>query len=102
MGFIEKIAEERIRIAEEEGLFNNLRGQGKPLPLDDDSGIPEDLRMAHKILKNAGFLPEEMELRKRIQNLRQLLNAATADETQSVLRRELNLLLLKETISRGK
>jgi len=59
---METISERRIRDAQDEGLFSNLPGQGKPLNLDDDRGIPEDLRLTFKVLKNAGCLPVEMEL----------------------------------------
>lgn len=51
MEFIARIAEQRIRQAEEEGLFDNLPGKGKPLKLEDDSDVPEELRMTFKILK---------------------------------------------------
>ena len=54
MDFMKRIAEDRIRAAQDEGVFDNLPGKGKPLQLDDDSGIPEDMRLAFKILKNAG------------------------------------------------
>src|ERR1041385_3431974 len=53
MDFLHRIAEERIQKAQEEGLFDNLEGRGKPLDLDDDSWVPEDLRLTYKILKNA-------------------------------------------------
>ena len=95
MDFLSKIAEDRIREAQREGLFDHLPGKGKPLNLDEDSGIPEDLRMSFKILKNANCLPIEMELRKEIYNLRQLLDAAIDPETRKELRREQNLLTLR-------
>jgi hypothetical protein len=98
MDWIERIAEERIRAAQEEGLFDNLPGRYQPLNLEDESGIPEDMRLAFKILKNAGCLPIEMELRKEIYNLRQLLNAAIDEETRKELRRELNFLMLKAAL----
>jgi hypothetical protein len=93
--FLYKIAEERIQEAQREGVFDNLSGKGKPLKLEDDSAVPEDLRMAFKILKNSNCLPIEMELRKEIYNLRQLLDAAIDPETRQELRRELNLLTLR-------
>jgi hypothetical protein len=99
MGWIERIAEERIRAAQEEGVFDNLPGRGKPLQLDDDSAVPEDLRLTFKILKNAGYLPIEMEIRKEIYSLHQLINAAVDETTRRELRRELSFLLLKETLS---
>ena len=58
MDAISIIAEQRIREACERGAFDSLPGAGKPLELEDDSHIPEDLRMAYKLLKNAGYVPE--------------------------------------------
>jgi hypothetical protein len=100
MGLMETIAENRIRAAMDEGFFDNLPGKGKPLRLDDDSSVPEDLRLSFKILKNAGCLPIEMELNKQIYNLRQMLAAAIDETTRKELRRELSFLLMKEAISR--
>ena len=95
MDIFAKIAEQRIREAIERGEFDNLEGRGKPLDLRDESGVPEDLRMAYKILKNAGCLPAELELRKEVMNLRDLLH--TIDDNQLRIRkiRELNFKLLK-------
>jgi hypothetical protein len=69
----EKIAERKIKEALERGDFDNLPGQGEPLSLDDDSHVPEDLRMAYKVLKNANCLPPEIELRKEIRQMEDLL-----------------------------
>ena len=95
MEIFAKIAEQKIREAIENGEFDNLEGMGKPLDLSDESWIPEDLRMAYRILKNAGCLPAELELRKEVMNLRDLIN--TIDDNQERLKkiRELNFKLLK-------
>ena len=69
----ERIAERKIKEALEKGEFDNLPGQGEPLSLDDDSHVPEDLRMAYKVLKNANCLPPEIELRKEIRQMEDLL-----------------------------
>jgi hypothetical protein len=69
----ERIAERKIKKALEKGEFDNLPGQGEPLSLEDDSRIPEDLRMAYKVLKNADCLPPEIELRKEIRQMEDLL-----------------------------
>lgn len=98
MDFLITIAEERIRRAQEEGVFDNLPGKGKPLQLEDDSRIPEDLRLVYKILKNANCLPLEMELRKEIFSLSQLLDAATDPEVRRDLRKQLNLLVLRHNL----
>lgn len=101
MEFFDKFVEERIQRAQEDGVFDNLPGKGKPLKLEDDSFVPEDLRLTYKILKNSNCLPAEVELRKQIFNLRQLLNAAIDEQTRRELRRELNLLVLKFNLKHG-
>jgi hypothetical protein len=98
--FLRRLAEDRIEEAQRKGLFDNLPGKGKPLNLDDDSGVPEDLRLTFKILKNSNCLPIEMELRKEIYNLRQLIDAAIDPETRREMRRELNFLMLRLNVLR--
>ena len=51
MSYFARVVEERIREAQKEGAFDNLPGKGKPLQLEDQSLIPEDLRMSYHILK---------------------------------------------------
>jgi hypothetical protein len=100
MDFLYRIAEERIRKAQEDGAFDNLPGKGKPLCLDDDEWLPQELRLTYKILKNANCLPGEIEIRKEIFSLRQLLDAAIDPETRGDLRRELNRLVLRLNLQR--
>ena len=69
-----KIAEQRIKEAQERGDFDNLPGEGEPLDLQDDRNIPEDLRLAHKILKNADCLPPELEEKKEIRQMEDMLD----------------------------
>jgi len=57
----DSIAEKKIAEAMERGEFDDLPGAGRPLELDDDANVPEDLRVAYRILKNAGFVPPEVE-----------------------------------------
>ena len=95
MDIFAKIAEQRIREAIENGEFDNLEGMGKPLDLRDESWIPEDLRMAYKVLKNAGCLPAELELRKEVMNLRELINTIDDNKERIKKIRELNFKLLK-------
>lgn len=102
MGLFDKLAEDRIQQAQKEGAFDNLPGKGKPLKLDDDEMVPEDLRLVYKILRNSNCLPVEMQIRKEIFNLRQLLNAAIDEDTRRELRRELNLLTLEFNVKQGR
>jgi len=57
----ELIAERKIAEAAAQGEFDNLPGAGKPLDLEEDPLVPEDQRMANRILRNAGFAPREVE-----------------------------------------
>jgi hypothetical protein len=90
-----KIIEERIRKAQKKGQFDNLEGAGKPLKLDEDSHIAEDLRLAYKILKNADCLPPEIELKKEIQRTEDLLSGMkdTAEKHRTL--KKLNYLIMK-------
>ncbi|MGB9710725.1 MAG: DnaJ family domain-containing protein [Thermodesulfovibrio sp.] len=100
MNIFEKIAEEKIREAMQQGVFDNLPNKGKPLELEDFSWVPEDLRLAYKILKNAGCIPPEMEIRKEIIDLKELLKTIDDDEERIKKIRELNFKLLKFNIGR--
>jgi len=75
------LAENKIREAMLKGEFDDLPGQGKPLQLDDLSMVPEELRAGYIMLKNAGVLPEEMQLQKEIVNLQRLISYSTEDST---------------------
>jgi hypothetical protein len=92
---MDKIAEERIRKAIEDGEFDNLEGKGKPLNLEDDRHVPADLRLAHKILKNANCLPPELELRKEIVNTKNLLAGIKDTQEKYKQIQKLNFLVMK-------
>lgn len=91
----QKIAEERILQAQRQGAFDNLSGAGKPLRLEDDSNIPEDMRMVCKILKNADCLPPEIEIRKEIKQVEELLSAMPSTEEKYRKIKKLNYLVMK-------
>src|SRR4051812_37578082 len=58
---LELLAERKIEDAIARGEFDDLPGAGRPLELDDDPLVPEELRVAYRILKNAGYVPPELE-----------------------------------------
>jgi hypothetical protein len=89
------IAEQKIAQAMQEKDFNSPKWKNKPLPLDDDRFVPEDLKMAYKILKNSGYLPPEIEARKEVKKLEDLI-ARTEDEHERLKQmKKLNVLLMK-------
>ncbi len=100
MDVFRRIAEERIREAMERGEFNDLPGMGRPLALKDDRAVPEDLRMAYRVLRNAGCLPPEMELKKEIHSLGELLRTVDDEKERTELRRQLDFRLLKFNMMR--
>jgi hypothetical protein len=96
----EKIVEERIRTAQKRGDFDNLEGTGKPLTFPEDGFVPEDLRLAYKILKNADCLPPEIELKKEIERTEDLLADMHDVAERYHLLKKLNFLIMKLNVSR--
>ena len=92
---LQRLAEERIRDAIQRGEFDNLPGRGKPLNLEDDRHIPEDLRLAYKVLKNAGCLPPELELKKEISKAEELLSSMEDEGQKYRQLQKLNFLIMK-------
>lgn len=92
------IAEQKIREAMQNGEFDDLPGKGKPLKLEDLSHVPEELRVGYIILKNAGILPEELQIEKEIMSLKNLVNCCYNENDRNVLKRELNEKILRLNI----
>lgn len=57
----DRIVESKIRAAQAEGKFNNLRGQGQPLRLDENPFENPEWEMANDLLKQGGFRPDWLE-----------------------------------------
>jgi hypothetical protein len=73
----QKNVEDKIEEAIARGEFDNLPGKGKPLDLDAYFATPEHLRMGYSILKSANIIPEEMELLRQIEGLKESLDSST-------------------------
>lgn len=99
---IQNIAEERIREAQEQGAFDDLPGKGEPLPEVDESGIPEELRMAYHVLKNANCLPPEVEERKQIATLCELLDEESDEQVRVQQMRKLEVLVVRCKMRQGR
>ncbi|MGE5698541.1 MAG: DnaJ family domain-containing protein [Deltaproteobacteria bacterium] len=94
------LAEEKIREAMARGEFDNLPGAGKPLEIEDDSMVPEDVRVAYRILKNAGCLPPELELRREIVTLKSLIASVEDEGERRRKLKELDAKLLRLNLTR--
>ena len=104
---IEKFVEDQIKKAMAEGKFDDLPGKGEPIDLDAYFQTPEHLRIAYSILKQAKFVPEEVEALKEIETLREQMTSCT-DETRkkelakTINEKVLSVNLLMERYKRGR
>jgi Domain of unknown function (DUF1992) len=89
------IAEDKIKKAIEEGEFDNLPGQGKPLNLEDLSHIPEELRIAYKVLKNSKMLNDVETLKKEVSSIEDLIVACEDLQEKEVLKQKKQERLLR-------
>jgi hypothetical protein len=96
LALLDALAEARIEEALAAGAFDDLPGAGRPLELDDDRLVPDELRAAYRILKRAGFVPPEIEARKELAGLSTLL--ATLDEGTERKRALARIVILQACI----
>src|SRR5215510_13997232 len=90
---LDTLIEQRIREAQEAGEFDDLPGAGAPLALEDDALVPEELRVAYRLLKNAGFVPPELDAHGEIRQLEQLLRTVEGAAERSCIISRINFLL---------
>ncbi len=81
MRFLE-VVERRIRQLQESGAFRGLRGEGRPQKIEENPYEDPEMRLAHKILKNAGMCPPWMDLMREIDD-----DLAAADRVWETYRR---------------
>jgi hypothetical protein len=74
MWWWDRLIEDKMRSAQEKGLFDNLAGQGEPLPQDDETRGEDWL--GNHMLRQAGLLPDWLQLRKEIEAERPTVRAA--------------------------
>jgi hypothetical protein len=94
------IVEQRIKKAQQEGNFERLQGEGRPLQLEDDSAVPEDLRLAYKILKNADCLPPELVEKEEIRQMEDMLKETPDEEERYRLIKKINYRIMKLNVMR--
>lgn len=95
MFIFDKIAEDRIQEAMRNGEFDNLPSQGKPINLDYWASLPEGIRAGFMLLKNNGFIPEEVQLLKDIEELREKLACCQNQKDKTLLSKKLEETKLK-------
>lgn len=98
----DRLVEQRIREAQENGAFDDLPGAGAPLELDNDALVPEELRVAYRLLKNAGFVPPELEAHREIRQLEELLQTMTDCDQRGRLLARIDFLLARARAGRAR
>lgn len=101
MDLIERLAEQHIQAAIERGELGGLPGEGRPLPDEDLALVPEHLRAGYRLLKNAGYLPPELEAWRAIKDAEALLARIQDPDARDRQLRRLRLLELHLQESRG-
>lgn len=94
------LAEQRIVDAIGRGELDNLPGAGQPIDLAEDPLVPEDMQLACRILKNAGFAPPQVTTRREIAELQAQLELL-GEEARSQAVKRLSLLMLRLSMERG-
>ena len=83
----------KIAEAEKSGELSSAKSYGKPLAPDAGwDQAPEEFRMGFKILKDAGFVPPEVELFHERAKLRASIDAAKNEEERHLLQSSLSVL----------
>ncbi|SDE45652.1 DnaJ family domain-containing protein [Limimaricola pyoseonensis] len=94
------LTESRIRAAEAAGELRGLAGEGKPLP--DRSGeahLDTGTQVGHRIMAEAGALPEEFRIKRRLDAARAALAAARDPQERRRLQAEAADLELRHAIA---
>ncbi|HKS28995.1 MAG TPA: DUF1992 domain-containing protein [Pyrinomonadaceae bacterium] len=92
---VEKLVDKMIREAMERGEFDNLSGSGQPVDLTSYFATPEEMRLGHKLLKDANILPEELELLREAEALRAELSTCSTEEERREIRKAIDDRLLR-------
>lgn len=101
---LDRFIEEKIKQAIEAGEFDNLKGAGKPINLNEYFDAPAEVRAGYAMLKNHNFVPEEVELLKEIGELRERVEHTGRDDEKRRLSKRLNekSLALRIILERNK
>ena len=92
---IDKFIDDQIKKAMDNGEFDNLPGKGKPIDLSAYFATPEDLRIAYSALKSSGFVPEEAQLLKDVESLKEALKNCPNDDEKIRIKRLIDDKMLK-------
>jgi len=97
----QRLTEQQIRKAELEGKLKGLAGEGKPLPeRPGDAFIDPGDAVGHRIMAEAGALPEEIKLKAALDTARRVWSAETDPAEKKKKMARIADLELKYSIAR--
>jgi hypothetical protein len=99
MDWAYRLAEERIQQAMQEGAFDNLDGEGKPLPPDPFFRLPEEIRLAARVMTMCGCAPHELTLLRDLNEARRHLADPGTTEEKAQRMREYSEAELKYNVA---
>lgn len=96
-----RLTEQQIKKAEAEGKLSGLAGEGKPLPeRPGDAFIDAGDAVGHRIMAEAGALPEEIRLKRALQAVRADWQMASDPDEKKRLMAKIADLELRHAIAR--
>ena len=101
MSAFRDMIERQIRKAGAEGKLSGLEGEGKPLPdRSSEAHVDAGLAAGLRIMAEAGVVPEEFSLQKRIDALRAEMAGLVDPEARKAAMARLSDLMLRQEIAR--
>lgn len=100
-GPLGKLVERQIKKAQAEGQLQGLEGEGEPLP--DRSGEAQSdpaIAAGHRIMAQAGVLPEEFGIKKQLDAARKTYPTLTAPEERKAAMAEIADLEMRYNMAR--
>ena len=96
MSWLSRLVERRILASRAKGALEGLKGEGKPLPdRPGDAFVDPGAAAGFRIMAEAGALPEEIRLKKRIEAGRAELTGLTDPAARRAAERDLADLTMR-------
>ncbi|MEM8629934.1 MAG: DUF1992 domain-containing protein [Pseudomonadota bacterium] len=96
----QRLTEQQIRKAQLEGKLSGLDGEGKPLPhRPEEAYLDAGEAAAHRIMAEAGALPEEVRLKKELAAAQEAYRAAKGTDAEKPAMRRVADVQMKLSIA---
>ncbi|WP_170465456.1 DUF1992 domain-containing protein [Ruegeria arenilitoris] len=101
LGSFGKLVERQIKKAQAEGQLDGLEGEGQPLP-DRSSEAQTDPALAagHRIMAQAGVLPEEFDIKNKLDAARKTYASQTDPEERKATMAQIAELEMRYNMAR--